>query len=90
MTQTATREVTILARAQFKSNPKAGGYQVLSSNGVDRYEVTVYNGKATSCTCPATKPCYHIKGVQEYENARRASYREYEFQMGSYSIPGLY
>ena len=89
-TQTATREVTILARCQFKNNPKAAGYQVLSSNGVDKYEVHVYNGKATSCNCPAKKPCYHLIGVQAYEDARREQYREFEFQCGSYSIPGLY
>lgn len=74
-TKTATKELTIIARAQFKNNPKAAGYQVLSSNGVDKYEVTVYAGRVTHCTCPARKPCYHMTGVQEYEDVRQAERR---------------
>lgn len=102
MQKTATKtekKVTVLNRYELKTNGRPNGYVVYvvrSSNGVDRYETTLLNGKATGCTCPSHVCCYHRSGCEAKEAARvskeqeRERYREFEFQCGSYSIPGLY
>ena len=68
--QQAAKQVKIIARIAYKRNPKAVKYIVRSSNGVDQYETTIYNGKATGCTCPATKPCYHMNQLEAKEQQR--------------------
>ena len=69
MTQTV-KELTVLARGQHKSNAKAVAYLVLSSNGQDKYETTVYDGKASHCTCAARTRCYHMNGCEQLEASR--------------------
>jgi len=69
---TATKTVTVLARYQFKSSGHVV-YNVRSSNGVDTYCTTIINGKATGCTCPSHKPCYHMTGCEQVEAARALS-----------------
>ncbi len=97
-TQTA-KQVQVLNRYELKSNGKPNGYvvyEVKSSNGVDTYKTTLKDGLAKSCTCPSYKPCYHMTQLQEREaqrvnrEAEKQAYREFEFQCGHYSIPGLY
>ena len=70
-TQTATKVVQVIARITYKRNPKAVTYLVRSSNGIDQYQTTIYNGKAVSCSCPATKPCYHMKQLETREASRQ-------------------
>lgn len=77
-TKTATREVTILARVEFKADSRKVVYQCLSSNGKDTYMTYLFNGKASSCECKATKPCYHMTGCEAYEAARNASKQSHE------------
>lgn len=74
MTQTV-KQVKIIARCQFKKNGIVL-YKVQSSNGHDTYHTTIVNGKATGCTCPATKPCYHMTQLQQIEAERAAAERE--------------
>ena len=69
-TQKQQKEVTILARVEFKNDPRKVVYQCLSSNGVDKYNTFLFNGKACSCECPATKPCYHMVQCEAKEQQR--------------------
>lgn len=76
MTQTATKTqkqikpVHICGRCQFKANGVVL-YRVRSSNGVDFYDVTIINGKATGCQCPSTAGhCYHRDGCEHAEAIR--------------------
>jgi len=93
----STKEVTVLARGQYKRNAKAVVYLVLSSNGNDQYRTIIYDGKATHCSCPATKPCYHMVQLEAIEGARaerearaelvrrsaeRTAYNYYEMSLG--------
>lgn len=66
----STKEVTVLARVEFKNDARKVVYRVLSSNGHDTYDTFFFNGKACSCSCPATKPCYHMTQLQMREQAR--------------------
>lgn len=70
-TKSASKEVTIVARVQFKNDARKVVYKVLSSNGKDTYETYFFNGKACSCSCPATKPCYHMVQCEAREQARK-------------------
>lgn len=63
------KQVQIIARIAIK-NSNLVVYKVRSSNGKDTYQTTFYNGKASGCTCPATKPCYHMTQLQKREDER--------------------
>ena len=65
------KQVTVIARVQFKCDDRKVVYLVRASNGTDQYETTMFDGKATGCTCPSKKPCYHMKGVEALESKRR-------------------
>lgn len=69
MATTATKAVQIIARYQIKRNGHVV-YLVRSSNGKDQYTTTIINGHATGCTCPARKPCYHMKQLEAREAER--------------------
>src|SRR5690348_1468135 len=75
MTQTAVKtqkQVQVIARIELKQHPGIIVYKVRSSNGVDVYETVIAYGKASSCTCPATKPCYHMTQLEAKEQERIA------------------
>jgi hypothetical protein len=65
----AEKTVQIVARVTFKAEARKAYtcYIVRSSNGVDTYTVTLVNGTATGCDCPARKPCYHMTGCEAAE-----------------------
>lgn len=65
----STKTVQIIARIQFKSDARKVVYQVRGSQG-QQYETCLFAGKATSCTCPAHKPCYHMTGCEQKEAER--------------------
>ncbi len=75
MTQTITsKEVTVLARATHKNNAKVVLYKVLSSDESTKYDVTIYEGKCTSCKCKGWKGhrhCYHGDECEKLEAARQ-------------------
>lgn len=64
------KTVKVLARIEYKRNRSAVVYICQSSNGHDQYRTTIYNGKATGCDCPATKPCYHMVQCEAREQSR--------------------
>jgi hypothetical protein len=66
------KEVQIIARVEFKCDSRKVCYQVLSSDGVTKYTTCLLAGKAVGCDCPATKPCYHMAQVEQYEALRSA------------------
>lgn len=66
---TATKTVQIIARVQFKNDARKVVYLVRGSKG-EQYETYMFDGKATSCTCPAHKPCYHMSGCEQKESER--------------------
>jgi hypothetical protein len=69
----SSKEVQITARYAHKTNKKFNGlvtYAVLSSDGTTLYCTTLVNGKASGCSCPSHKPCYHMKGLEAKEAAR--------------------
>jgi hypothetical protein len=87
MTQTA-KQADIRYRVELKKNGIVV-YKVVSSNGLDVYDVTVCHGRVNNCTCPAYKPCYHMRDVQGREDARtlerdveRTAYNNFCLAMG--------
>jgi len=106
MTQTATKTqkvVRFIGRAEFKVSGKVL-YRVQSEGSANIHDVTVIGGKVTSCVANGEpcqgfyyrRQCCHSTFVaaQEAERANheaeKQAYREFEFQCGHYSIPGLY
>lgn len=73
-TITTPKPVTIIARVQFKADPRKVCYRVRSSNGKDVYTTCLFDGKATSCTCPCkTGNCYHRRQLEAREQERAAT-----------------
>jgi hypothetical protein len=70
MAKQSKKEVTVIARYQFKADPKKVAYLVRASNGKDTYQVFFFAGKACSCGCPAKKPCYHMTQLETREASR--------------------
>lgn len=73
MAKQSKKEVTVIARYQFKADPKKVAYLVRASNGKDTYQVFFFAGKACSCGCPAKKPCYHMTQLEAREAQRNQS-----------------
>lgn len=71
--QKQVKEVCVIARYQFKADPRKVVYLVRASNGVDTYQVFFYNGKACSCGCASRKPCYHMTQLEAREAQRNQS-----------------
>lgn len=88
MTQVA-KVADIRYRVALKNHSDIVVYKVMSSNGVDMYDVTVVRGKVNNCTCKSHKPCYHMRDVQAREDARkskdaeRTAYNYYELAIGA-------
>lgn len=77
--KTSLKEVKVIARYAHKTNGKLNGlvtYAVRSSNGETIYCSTLINGKASGCSCPSHKPCYHMKGLEQKESARQFAAKE--------------
>jgi hypothetical protein len=70
---TATKIVHIIARYEVKSHAGLVLYRVRSSDGKGEYCTRLLNGKSQCCSCPSTKPCYHMKGLEQIEVARAAA-----------------
>lgn len=70
---TRTRQVQPLYRVQSKSDPRKVIYIVKSSDGSTEYTVSFFCGRATGCTCPSRKPCYHMIQLQRREDERQAA-----------------
>ena len=68
------KQVQVLARYEIKRNGHVV-YTVRSSNGQDTYTTTLVNGKATGCSCPSYKPCYHMTQLEEKEASRQEAKR---------------
>jgi hypothetical protein len=70
------RNVTILVRYTVKAT---GTIILLVENdkGV-RYYCTLNENGSNSCSCPATKECYHLKAVIVVENARKGKWEAYK------------
>ena len=67
------KQVQVLARYIHKTDGKPNGrisYLVRSSNGKDTYCTTLIDGKASGCSCPSKKPCYHMTQLEAKEAAR--------------------
>ncbi len=62
--------VTIIARIVFKADYKKVCYLVRSSDGATQYTTCLFEGRATSCTCPSRKPCKHMRAAENAEHAR--------------------
>lgn len=71
----AIKTVNIQSRKDFNNGYVV--YTVLSSNGVDTYHTTLVNGHATGCTCPATKPCYHMTQLEQNEKERATDLKQH-------------
>lgn len=68
----STKTVQIIARFESKADSRKVQYLVRSSNGVDLYYVSLFDGAVTGCGCPSHGRCYHIRGVQIAELNREA------------------
>ena len=67
------KQVQVLACYIHKTDGKPNGrisYLVRSSNGEDTYCTTLIDGKASGCSCPSKKPCYHMTQLEAKEAAR--------------------
>lgn len=83
----ATKVVRVVARIEFKADTRKVVYQVRSSNGKDIYFTSMFAGHATSCTCPATKPCYHMTQLEAIEAARTPNVQPTQAaDLGGYSV----
>jgi hypothetical protein len=71
-TRQSTKSVQIIARVQFKADPRKVCYLVRSSDGESQYTTCLFNGKACSCDCASKKPCYHMAGAESKEQERAA------------------
>jgi hypothetical protein len=78
MTQVANKTVQVIARIQYKNNVKAVVYIVRSSDGQSQYRTTIYNNKATACSCPSRVRCYHMNQLEVREVARYESWQAAE------------
>jgi len=76
MASKTVKEVTFIARAQFKCDHRKVVYLARSSNGVDQYATSLFDGNATGCTCPSRKPCKHMKAAEAKEAARQEATSE--------------
>lgn len=63
------KTVKVIARYFIKATG-AIVYKVQSSKGNETYCTTIINGRATGCTCPALKPCYHMTQLEQREQER--------------------
>lgn len=70
---TAAKIVHIIARYEIKSHPGLVLYRVRSSDGTGEYCSRLLNGTAQCCSCPATKPCYHMRQLEQIEVERAAA-----------------
>lgn len=66
-TRKSTKSVQIIARVQFKADPRKVCYIVRSSDGESQYTTCLFDGKACSCSCASRKPCYHMDGAEQKE-----------------------
>jgi hypothetical protein len=57
----------------LKNKPYIRIYIYRSSDDSKDYEVTTVHGKVSSCTTPATHPCYICKDAQAREDASKPS-----------------
>jgi len=69
------KQVKILARYELKDKKshQLNGivvYEVLSSNGSDKYHTVFHHGKASGCDCPSAYGCYHKTQLQAIEACR--------------------
>ena len=75
MTQTAIKQADIRYRVELKNKPWIVVYKVRSSDDSTDYQVTVVNGRVSSCDCPAHgyghNNCYIKRDVQAHEDARK-------------------
>lgn len=69
-TITVQKQADIRYRVALKQHPGIVVYMVRSSTDKEDYQVTFVDGKANNCTCPARKPCYHMRDCQSREDAR--------------------
>lgn len=90
------KQVHIIARVEIKKSDLVV-YKVRSSNGTDTYQTTFYNGKASGCSCPSYKPCYHMTQLQAREDERkqqeqpaRLTREAYNDEFSPNTIPGMY
>ena len=84
------REATILYRVALKQHPGIVVWQVLSGDGVTKYDVTLVRGKVNSCNqdnsnepCQGWKyrhSCGHSIAAQQAEDERSARMREFYCQ----------
>ncbi len=74
-TQKQAKAVKVISRIQFKVDSRKVVYNVRSSDGTQVYQTFLFNGKACSCTCKATKPCYHMTQLEEKEASRQEARR---------------
>jgi hypothetical protein len=87
------KQVQVVARYACKRNGKLNGvvcYRVRSSNGHDDYCTTLVNGRATGCSCPARKPCYHMHQLEEREAARSQVDRSFVPPVNSSNAPEMH
>lgn len=68
------KTVQIIARYEWHCDPRKVAYRVRSSDGTAEYTCYLFDGKATSCDCPARKPCYHMSQLEAHEAATRETH----------------
>src|SRR2546429_2020902 len=73
-TKKQPKQVQIIARYIHKTDGKPNGkvsYLVRSSDGKTEYCTTLIDGKASGCSCPSHKPCYHMSQLEAKEQERK-------------------
>ena len=68
----ATKVADLRYITTLKNKPYIRIYTYRSSDDTRDYQVTTVHGKVSSCSCPATKPCYHWNDAQAREDSRKS------------------
>ena len=70
-TKTETKIADLRYITTLKNKPYIKIYTYRSSDDTKDYQVTTVHGRVSSCTTPATHPCYICKDAQAREDSRK-------------------
>jgi hypothetical protein len=71
MTQQATKVADLRYITTLKNKPYIKIYTYRSGDDTKDYQVTTVHGKVSSCSTPATHPCYICRDAQAREDASK-------------------
>lgn len=79
----------ISSAAIYRCTNKATGdvFYMVKSDSSDHFYRLDWNGTAWMCDCPATKPCKHMRAVNEVIAAKQAAIQPIEQPLSAFELP---